>query len=191
MKTMYDIVEEKLVQSRLSGDKKGERQYEETLRKHTREIKDIVLEYDKADKIPIIDNKTIKFICFAENGACGSSGDMYIITKSLDKTHHYCFNCLDETPIENFNQLLPWLIPFLKKFDSYFPNPKMFCIHIKDWKHCYLGLGNHLFISDDVYYLFADDNISHLIDTQQYSKLQMCWKSKAETILGAINNAQV
>ena len=145
---------------------------------------DVVLEYDKADKIPKIDSKTIKFVSYAEDGACGNSGEMYIITKTENDVHRYCFSCWHETPIENFDLLLPWLVPFLNEFNNAFPDPKMFDIEFEGWKHCYLGLGNHLFVNDDVYPLFADDNIFHLISTHQHSKLLMCWKNRAERILG-------
>lgn len=186
MKTMYDIIEEKLVQSRSNGDKQEEKRYEEILKTRFHEIQNIVFEYDKADKIVTIDNKTIKFISYAENGACGCPGEMYIITKSSNEVKHYCFDCLKETPIESFHILLPWLVPFIKKFNSYYPNQKMFQMNLEGWKHCYLGLGNHLFVSNDIYSLFIDANIFHLMDTHQHFKLQMCWKSKAENILGVM-----
>ena len=191
MKTMYDEVKEKLAESKLNGNKKEEKQYEEMLKTGAREILDIVLEYDQVDKIPTIDKKTIAFISYAEDGACGNSGEMYIITKSLNSIKHYCFNCLNETPIENFDQLLPWFTTFLVSFNKTFPDTKMFEIELEGWRHCYLGLGNHLFIREDIYPLFIDENIARIIDTHQHSKLLMCWKNKAEIILETIAKDKV
>ena len=79
---------------------------------------------------------------------------------------------------------MPWLCPFLDKFNALFPDNKMHEMHPHGWKHLYLGLGNHLFINDDIYPMFIDENVSYFINNHQYSKLQLYWKDRVSEILG-------
>lgn len=186
MKTMYDIIREKLIQRRIELDEKSVEEYENFLQAMSlRELKDIIIEYDEAEMLANINYQTIKFISYAEDGACGSAGEMYIITKCVNEVKVYCFDCKNEVPIEKFQLLLPWFCPFLKKITNYRLHSKMNQIEINGWKYCYLGLGNHLFISDDIYPFFIDENISFLMNTCQHSKLYACWKNKAEDVLDA------
>ena len=183
MKTFYEEVYDKWLQHVKNNDIKEAAKLKDALNRHKREFKDIVLEYDSLEIIKQIDSQTIKFVTFADVGACCHSGELYIITKLKSNAKVYCFEVSHQTTEESFQSIIPWMFPFITEFNSIFPDVHMHEIHPHGWKHLYLGLGNHLFVSNNTYDAFADDNISGLITARKHSKLQEIWKDKVSEIL--------
>lgn len=181
MKTLYDIAKER---ARQTLNEKKKKELECLLQTRHRELKDCIYEYDDIEKIKAIKSDEIKIISYVDNGGCGNSGELFIVTQCDDGVIVFCFNCWNEESTEEFQYLLPWLCPFLDKFNALFPDNKMHEMHPRGWKHLYLGLGNHLFINDDIYPMFIDENVSYFINNHQYSKLHLYWKDRVSEILG-------
>ncbi len=92
---------------------------------------------------------------------------------------------MNETPIEAFEQMMPWIDSFFKEFNRLFPSNHAFEIHPKGWKHIYTGLGNHLLVADEIYDNFANEEMASLIETRRQSEIYMRWKERACVVLGS------
>ena len=180
MRTLYDEIKEKANEKRNQGKILEAESIEAELRENKSVAKDVIIEHDGVEQISLIDPKSIKFVWFSEGGACGDPGKIYIVTKKSNGVHKYCFDYMNETPIEAFDALLPWLKPFVDSI-SYILNTKK---HPSGFKHIYMGLGNSLFVAEDISDEFVDEKMAFLIKTRQRSKIYQQWKDRASFVLG-------
>lgn len=185
MRTLYDEIKEKANEKRKQGKILEAESIEAELRENKSVAKDVIIEHDGVEQISLIDPKSIKFVALSECGACGHPGKIYIITKVSTDVREYCFDYMNETPIEEFKSLLPWLDPFLIKFNHWFPSVFAFELHPTGYKHIYIGLGNSLFVTDEIYDDFANEEMASLIETHRHSEIYMCWKKRACVVLGS------
>lgn len=132
-----------------------------------------------------------QFIFFAESGAMGEPGSVMLITAGGSIFHcNYCFGDV------SLNKLCR-CIPVLKECNF---NVLEDTIRISDeWKHEYLGAGNHLLIRNDIYdrfkeaisdaeypediYLLWFDAAWDIIEKQNSSKLLFDMKTPEELLL--------
>ncbi len=110
------------------------------------------------------------FFHIAEDGAMGSPGDVTIITK-----HGECFNFNYILSDISFNDILT-LFPPLNEFESFLGD--VFSIP-KGWKHIYMGAGNHLLVSDEIYSKFHEEIKEYVKPIQIYGN----WIEKAEKVI--------
>ena len=89
MKTLYDIAKEVALQT-LNEKKKKE--LECLFQTRRRELKNCICEYDGIEKIKAIKCDEIKIMFYVENGGCGNSGELFIVTQHNDEVIIYCFN---------------------------------------------------------------------------------------------------
>ena len=111
-----------------------------------KKIKAIEENWDKRPDLPLSNEvlkklhlKNIAFIYFAEEGACGTPGNLAVYTKENDRGVCYAGNYVYDASIEakNVNKLIRPLIAFAgegKNTEAPF-------------KHYYMGMGNHWYVN--------------------------------------------
>jgi len=103
--------------------------------------------------------RTATFFSYAEGGAMGEPGRVLFVTEDHSVYHsNFCFGELTWETVER-------AFPVLHEYDS----------HSRDWKHVYLGFGNHLFVRQDHFETF-----SQLIsECRGPPEVYSCWLKKA------------
>lgn len=110
------------------------------------------------------------FFHIAEDGAMGASSNVTIITKHA-KGFNFSYAFGDIT----FDDVLAFF-PSLNEFNSFLGE----IISVpKGWQHVYMGAGNHLLISDEIYDKFYEETKEYVRPIQIYGN----WIEKAEQII--------
>lgn len=110
------------------------------------------------------------FFHIAEDGAMGAFSNVTIITKHA-KGFNFSYAFGDIT----FDDVLTFF-PSLNEFNSFLGE----IISVpKGWQHVYMGAGNHLLISDEIYDKFYEETKENVRSIQIYGN----WIEKAEQII--------